>query len=486
MENDIIDAINDIGYEGPLKDKEKLLAAVAGGPKDIEFTKFVNYLSNELRQLCNIDEHVNEIKGPEDSISFLLELSSFLKELGCPYASLTQGHMSDRLSTDHDKLLLLEYLLSELMAAQMLKTNNPEKNMELKLQESPTAADLKFLLLALKFNKPPPNISPAMLFQKVQPKLQETVKLAGADLTGKPLFNGFLSDKQWHDLTNVQKDLDTDYTIRREMLLKRLDCTIQSFQWSDRLKGKEDQIVAIYHGKRKLLKVDPGIDISDVLAARDDLAIIEKTSNASVRKNTKSSLNKLIIGKVPDRGGRPSEQAPPPPEMPSWQQRSAGPSNQGGGSRGGGRGGGYSRGGGQFNQQQQQGYDNNRADNYSNSFNQSAHTGPYNNQSAYTDRGYNNQSHQGGPYNNQSGYSGDRYGNQSHQGGGYAQRGGGNGGGGSGGRSYDSFQHNKMSYADQYVQDSQHNQQYGGRGRDYDSPRGQRRGRSNYNRGNYR
>lgn len=99
-------------------------------------------------------------------------------------------------------------------------------------QESPTAADLKFLLLALKFNKPPPNISPAMLFQKVQPKLQETVKLAGADLTGKPLFNGFLSDKQWHDLTNVQKDLDTDYTIRREMLLKRLDCTIQSFQVS--------------------------------------------------------------------------------------------------------------------------------------------------------------------------------------------------------------------------------------------------------------
>ncbi|GLV45566.1 uncharacterized protein CBL_02586 [Carabus blaptoides fortunei] len=472
MENDIIDAINDIGYEGPLKDKAKLLVSIAGGPKDIEFTKFVSYLSNLLRQLCNIDEHVNEIKGPEDSISFLLELSSFLKELGCPYTSLTQGHMSDRLSTDHDKLLLLEYLLSELMAAQMLKTNNPEKNIELKLQESPTAADLKLLLLALKFNKPPPNISPAMLFQKVQPKLQETVKLAGADLTGKPLFNGFLSDKQWHDLTNVQKELDADYTIRREMLLKRLDCTIQSFQWSDRLKGKEDQIVAIYHGKRKLLKVDPGIDISDVLAARDDLAIIEKTSNASVRKNTKTSLNKLIIGKVPDRGGRPSEQAPPPAEMPSWQQRSAGPSLQGGGGRGGGRGG-YSRGGGQ----QQQGYDNNRGDNYNN-YNQSGHTGAYNNQSAYTDRGYNNQSQQSGPYNNQSGYSGDRYGNQSQQAGGYGQRGG--------GRSYDSFQHNKMGYADQYVQDSQQNQQYGGRGRDYDTPRGQRRGRSNYNRGNYR
>lgn len=90
------------------------------------------------------------------------------------------------------------------------------------------------------------------------------------------------------------------------------------------------------------------------MCAREDLAIIEKTSNASVRKNTQTAINKIIIGQVlistsknflktsniyfcqvPDRGGRTSEQAPPPPEMPSWQQRSAAP--QGG--RGGGRGG---------------------------------------------------------------------------------------------------------------------------------------------------
>lgn len=69
-----------------------------------------------------------------------------------------------------------------------------------------------------------------MLFQKVLPKLQETVKLAGDELTGRPLFNGVLTESQWNELAKVQKEIDKDFTIRREMLLKRLDCTIQSFQ----------------------------------------------------------------------------------------------------------------------------------------------------------------------------------------------------------------------------------------------------------------
>lgn len=64
------------------------------------------------------------------------------------------------------------------------------------------------------------------------------------------------------------------------------------------MKGKEDKIVQIYTSKRNQMKVDPQIDLSDLVAARDDLAIIEKTSNASVRKNTQSALNKHIIGPV--------------------------------------------------------------------------------------------------------------------------------------------------------------------------------------------
>lgn len=45
-------------------------------------------------------------------------------------------------------------------------------------------------------------------------------------------------------------------------------------------------------------------DLAALLAARDSLAIIEKTSSANVRRNTKSKIQRHIIGRVPDRGGR--------------------------------------------------------------------------------------------------------------------------------------------------------------------------------------
>lgn len=38
---------------------------------------------------------------------------------------------------------------------------------------------------------------------------------------------------------------------------------------------------------------EPGVSIGNMLAAREDLAVLEKTSNASVRKQTKSQLNKV-------------------------------------------------------------------------------------------------------------------------------------------------------------------------------------------------
>lgn len=70
---------------------ENLHEIIEVGPKDIQYTNIVSYATDELRSLCNIDEKVNPISSPEDSISFLMELSSFLKELGlfsCSYNRL--------------------------------------------------------------------------------------------------------------------------------------------------------------------------------------------------------------------------------------------------------------------------------------------------------------------------------------------------------------------------------------------------------------
>ncbi|KAG5869675.1 hypothetical protein JTB14_035601 [Gonioctena quinquepunctata] len=512
LEEKILDSLDAIGYSGPLLQKPQFPIAIEGGPKSIEYTKLVNFLTNEIRTLQGIDEEVNAISCPEDSVAFIMEITSFLKELNCPYKSLTHGHVSDRLQNVSDRLLLLDYLLTELMGARILSEKKPEKKIELKLQETSEGKDMRLILQTLRFPKPPANISIATLFQKLGPTIPIVLNKAGADIVGKGIFSGFLSEKQWGVLSGVQSDLNKEYRIRREMLLTRLDVTIQSFQWSDRTRGKDDLFEKIYHENRKHLKVDPDVDLSDLIAARTDIAIIEKTSNSSVRKNTRSQLNKVIIGQVPDRGGRTSEIAPPPPEMPSWQQRSAGPPgggrgggnfNRGGGggnfNRGGGgnfnRGGGnYNRGGGEGNNYSRGGANNYSRDggnNYSrgggNNYSSSGGGGYSSNRDSYSSGGGSFQSEQrrgsyesnksfdsAGSYSNRGGYDSSRnrgnYGNSNSVGGGY------NKGQDSG---YDTRRDSgaeKSTYADQYVQESQHNQQYNSRG-------GGGRGRSNYQRG---
>lgn len=219
---------------------------------------------------------------------------------------------------------------------------------------------------------------------------------------GKPLFapNKQLTFEEWKKLDQLQKDLDSEYNLRREMLITRLDVTIQSFQWSDAVKNKGDIIAERYAEKRKeldsLQSNCKATDIADLLAARDDLLYVEKTSSANVRKNTQTNLQKHIIGMVPDRGGRAREMQPPPPEMPSWQK------NRAGGSGGGQQ---SNRGGGNFykgqnpqqqrNFQQQQNYQNSYSGN--NYQNQSGGDGRnYQQNKSYNSRGGGNSRVQGG------------------------------------------------------------------------------------------
>ena len=56
--------------------------AVKDGPKSTTFTALVSWMSKELQILYSLDDHINETTSPDDSSSFLMELSSFLKEIG--------------------------------------------------------------------------------------------------------------------------------------------------------------------------------------------------------------------------------------------------------------------------------------------------------------------------------------------------------------------------------------------------------------------
>ncbi|XP_076376001.1 protein FAM98A [Megalopta genalis] len=344
MELKLLERILKLGYNGELTESNKFMEALKLGPKSPEFTKLVAWLADEITILNEMDETVHAIVSADDSSSFLLELSCFLKELGCINERLISGNINARLSTQQDRYILLDFLGAELKASRLLEYKRLQNSTstDVHVEESDTAKDLKDMVIALNFEKPPDDITPAKLFARLENTLKDVLKKVPSELIGQPLITSGFTEKEWKDLQHIQQELHDEYRLRRDMLLKRLDVTVQSFLWSERIKSQEAELNKRYEDTRKFLSAEPDVTFADLLAVRDDIALMEKTSSASVRKNTKSNINSLIIGAVPDRGGRPYEQEPPPPEMPPWQkERVAGPST----SRGGHGGGGYSRGG---------------------------------------------------------------------------------------------------------------------------------------------
>ncbi|XP_023344439.1 protein FAM98B [Eurytemora carolleeae] len=388
---EIKNALEDLAYTKGA-DIEKCIEA---GLTNQEFIDVVIYLTSEIRLLYALEEQVGNIKN-NDEQEWKMELSAFLRELGCPYRDLTEGDVSDRFNSSSSRGILLEFLCSELMAAKISISNKPQNAMHIKVEESETARELKIMLLALGFPKPPDNISSLQLFEKVNNKVRESYSRAPEILRSKPIFIGDLTSTQWNQLEEIQTHLSADYSLRRRMLLTRLDATVQSFSWSEKVQQREGEIAVLYNKLRSVLQDKPRVGIPDLLAAREDAAIMEKVCSSNSRAHTQTSLNKVMIGEVPDRGGRTDTMTAPPPEMPGWSQRQP---DQG---RGGGRGGGYQGGGGRGG-------------------------------------GYQGGGGRGGGYQGGGGRGGYHDGRgDGHQGGGYQGAGGGHhgGGGGGGGRGY--------------------------------------------------
>lgn len=72
-------------YTGELSDEAGLKGAVEGqdgGARCPAYTSLVAWVTGELRVLGNLEEMVNATHSADEHSSFLMEVSSFLKELG--------------------------------------------------------------------------------------------------------------------------------------------------------------------------------------------------------------------------------------------------------------------------------------------------------------------------------------------------------------------------------------------------------------------
>ncbi|XP_048474272.1 protein FAM98A-like [Rhincodon typus] len=323
MEGDVVQTLRALGSPGSLLEVGVLSQAVSEGPCSLHFTALCSWLASELKAVSPLEECITPTSGPEDSETFQLEASGLVNELHCPYPSLTTGDVTSRLNNRESCLQLLLFLGSELQAARILNARKP-----LVLCQVPrdtgdgdgdeTFKELQALCQALGMAEPNRDTPVPQLFRDVETKLRDVSAGLPQAGVGKPLLNKSLEPEQWENLKEIHRVMCAEYDCRRQMLITRLDVTVQSFHWAEGAKQHEAVIRQLYEPLRQTLSARSSITPAHLLSAREDLSVITKTTSESSRERTACSINKVLMGPVPDRGGRPGEIEPP---MPTWEDR---------------------------------------------------------------------------------------------------------------------------------------------------------------------
>lgn len=201
------------------------------------------------------------------------------------------------------------------------------------------ANDLRTILECLDL-KEINNDTPPVIFDKIQSSAAKRFPLTDDSLL---LPSGhILSLDQWKLLEQIEQQFINDYTIRREMLLKRCECTAASFCWkaNGEIGNKEKQeLEKVIEMLRKNVNPKPNVSIVTALATRKSESIkllncfvsdthldcfIKAPQNydkANRGAQQLLQLHKYIINSVPDRGGRPNEQPIPSQETFSQQRQ---------------------------------------------------------------------------------------------------------------------------------------------------------------------
>ncbi|CAH8639657.1 unnamed protein product [Heterobilharzia americana] len=300
--------------------------------KDHEFSSVVGDLVFELGKAHCVPSNLHSLSDEYEYNDFIDNLEKFLSSYGCPYVVLTEGPIFDRFSSINNRTLLLQYLCSEVLAIRRsptIKTINSKANG--KHSADYEASEDKLEMLA------------SVIYSILQKGISDSLSRCPPNHMGKsviPLTG--ITDRQWSQISRIAALLQQQYASRQATLLKRLDVTVQSFKWSDKAKSHLDRITAVYNPIRAKMGHIPYPSIPDVLAVRDNMIfLIEKTSGTNARRYTSCDLNKILIGRVPDRGDSGGGQRGGRGGG-GFGDRGRG---RGDGGYGGSGGGGYSRGG---------------------------------------------------------------------------------------------------------------------------------------------
>lgn len=138
-----------------------------------------------------------------------------------------------------------------------------------------------------------------------------------------------LSPEFWSELNKYNDLLRQEFSRKREILLSRLNCTIESFKWKVGNKDNQNVNQLIHQMYKKAqeqgLRMKPDIQICHLLALRDNeqhCMLNNIVSSNNYNLTTNDDIKHAIIPHVPDRGGRTTDIRAPQKETLSFQQKS--------------------------------------------------------------------------------------------------------------------------------------------------------------------
>ncbi|XP_065089850.1 protein FAM98B-like, partial [Ochlerotatus camptorhynchus] len=289
------------------------------GLSDNDYREIVLWLTEQIKHHTEIDETVSSV---DDLPCFALEISSFLKELACPYHSLLEGPMSARFRSEYDALLLVDYLVGECIAGLIgnQKRDEEQREFQLQIQTSTPSNELRQMFDHLNLDVQNVPSSVGEIFDLMHNRLNELTDVhTQSDLLFRPETD--LTDDQWARLDRCHADLQEEYNLRRVMMTTRLDLTMASFQWKANTSLEVARVCR--QRKRNISALADSLskrDISDLLVTTRDLLRLEKVTSTRFKGSRKNVFQGNLV--IPNRGGVVSVQAKP--WMPVWSSREEG------------------------------------------------------------------------------------------------------------------------------------------------------------------
>ncbi|EGC37340.1 hypothetical protein DICPUDRAFT_30483, partial [Dictyostelium purpureum] len=303
--------------------EESFKSIIEKGKSDFLYHELIWAIGKELSVYFNIEWPANEKVEKLGEFNSILEssINKLLKDSGFDKTE----------ETYENRISMIEYLFLQLQTLQLdlfekfdnTKEKEKEKEMdseemkdvEIVNQEDYIISEIQVLsdLFSIEFNNYD-NLSNTLGL--ISDKIKDTLKLLPSDFISEPFFKRTsFNDQEKEEIETMSKTMYQDYKKRSIVLQKRLDVTVESLLWNERV---ADKLKEIKRNVNYFIQSLPSIThytYFDLINVHRDLLQIKRTSQHSVSAAT---LNSVIIGKVPDRGGRTNDRKIP---MPSFHKR---------------------------------------------------------------------------------------------------------------------------------------------------------------------